>query len=469
MKNKLKLNAALTTVAVLVCVILLNLIVQVISEKKPIKLDMTRERIYEFSDQTKSAMEQLSSEVDVYALIPESLSNKYIDYVREYLSKYSALSDQFKVSYIDPYNDPSFVKKYESNGDTIEVGSIIVTCGDKFKVVSFNDLYSQTQTNAVYIDMERKITGAVIQVTGSGNKMNILFTEGHSEDACSNLTELFKNEGYSCNTVNLSSASIGDDTSLLVIAAPTKDFTAAEIDAIDNYADKGGDILFLAPQPGMEIPSTLAKYLADWGITIENDYVIESNATRAYRSPYGGTIPAPEMQSCDFTDNLIKQKISFLAPIPRSITVNENNTYSAQIQSILKTSSDSWGKVDLSAQSAEYAEGDHKGPLDVGVLTVRYNSENQAANMLVLGSLAAVETDGILTQSNYANGDFMLNSVAYMTESSSALDIHPKSVSDSMLTITQAQATVVSILVLVVLPLLIIAAGVVVFIRRRNL
>ena len=407
--------------------------------------------------------------MDVYALIPESLSNKYIDYVREYLSKYSALSDQFKVSYIDPYNDPSFVKKYESNGDTIEVGSIIVTCGDKFKVVSFNDLYSQTQTNAVYIDMERKITGAVIQVTGSGNKMNILFTEGHSEDDCSNLTELFKNEGYSCNTVNLSSASIGDDTSLLVIAAPTKDFTAAEIDASDNYADKGGDILFLAPQPGVEIPSTLAKYLADWGITIENDYVIESNATRAYRSAYGGTIPAPEMQSCDFTDNLIKQKISFLAPMPRSITVNENNTYSAQIQSILKTSSDSWGKVDLSAQSAEYAEGDHKGPLDVGVLTVRYNSENQAANMLVLGSLAAVETDGILTQSNYANGDFMLNSVAYMTESSSALDIHPKSVSDSMLTITQAQATVVSILVLVVLPLLIIAAGVVVFIRRRNL
>ena len=85
MKNKLRINAVITTVAVVVCVVLLNLIISVISDKMPLKIDMTRERVYEFSDQTQDTMKNLSAPVEVYALYPDDVSGDYVSYVKEYL------------------------------------------------------------------------------------------------------------------------------------------------------------------------------------------------------------------------------------------------------------------------------------------------------------------------------------------------------------------------------------------------
>ncbi|MBP3360371.1 MAG: GldG family protein [Clostridia bacterium] len=467
MKNKLRINAAITIVAVLVCVVLLNLVVGIIAEKKPMKIDLTREGVYEFSEQTKEITKGLTSDIEVYALYPEDISNEYASYVREYLAKYQTLSDKFHVTYVDPYNDPTFVKKFEANGDSVDVGSVIVTCGDKFRVISFNELYSSNQyTNSVSIDMEKKMTAAIMNVTGTGSQIKVYFTEGHDEYSCSNLKSLFEGEGYTCEPLNLGMSEVPEDASILVIADPSKDFTAEEINAIDVYADKAGQIM-LFMQPGKDIPAHLAEYISDWGVTIENDYIIESDPNHAYRSQYGGSVPAPIMQQHDITENLSAQKLNFMSPMTRSITVRDNNVYHAQHDVLLKTTESSWGETDLSASSASKDESDTTGPLNVAVMTTKYNSDNVASRLFVLGSLAAVETDGLLSQSSYANGDFLLNAASFMTESSDVLDIRAKQISDEALTMSQSQMILVKILLLYILPIVIFAAGIVVWWRRR--
>ena len=101
MKNKLRINAAVTTVAVIICVILLNLVAGALSSKLSLKLDLTREKVYEFSEQTKDLISNLDEAVHVYALYPDDIAGDYVEYVKEYLSKYCSLSDKFTVSYVD--------------------------------------------------------------------------------------------------------------------------------------------------------------------------------------------------------------------------------------------------------------------------------------------------------------------------------------------------------------------------------
>ena len=157
MKNRLKINSAVVTAAVIICVVLLNVLAGLLSEKLPLKFDFTRERIYEFSEQTKEVMGSLESDIDVYALFTDEDSGEYVKYVREYLAEYERLSDKFHVSYVDPNNDPTFVSKFETDGDDVELGSVILTCGDRFRAISFDELYYRDQyTNATSIDMEKR-------------------------------------------------------------------------------------------------------------------------------------------------------------------------------------------------------------------------------------------------------------------------------------------------------------------------
>ncbi len=467
MKNKLKINAAITTAAVLICVVLINLVLGVISSKKPLKIDLTRERVYEFSNQTKDLMKNLKTDVDVYALIPEDASGDYVNMIREYLSKYKSLSDKFHVTYIDPYSDPSFVKKYETGGQAVDMGSVIATCGDNYKVISFDSLYSQNSyTNSVSIDMEKKLTAALLNITGSGKSVKIYFTEGHDEYSCPNMREQFEEEGYKCDDINLMTSDIPDDASVLVIAAPSRDFESAEIERLDAFSDNGGQMMIIA-QPGKDIPSALSGYMADWGITVNNDYVIETDNDYIIKSSFGA-IQTSVLVENDITNSLISQKLSYVTPASRSITVKENNVYHTTIMPLLESSKKSFARVDLTNKSSEKTDGDTDGPFTVSAIATKSN-ENNRSRMFVLGSLYSVEMDGILKSSSYANGDFLLNTVSYMTDNAGSLDIHAKQITPDMLKISQSGATLVTILILFVLPIVIIGIGIFVWWRRRYL
>ena len=87
---KLKMSAmsVLVTVVVLVCVIVVNALVAAVTEKYPLKIDLTKDKVYEFSQRTKEVMKSLDTEITAYALIPEGTQSEYVDYIKQYLGKY---------------------------------------------------------------------------------------------------------------------------------------------------------------------------------------------------------------------------------------------------------------------------------------------------------------------------------------------------------------------------------------------
>lgn len=468
MKNNTKfgINAIIITIVTVAAVILVNAIISTISSKLPMKIDLTKDRVYEFSQHTKEVMKKIDKEINVYALYPSNTNaNEYITYAEEYLAKYSALNSKFKVTYIDPYTNPNFAKKYEKQGETINAGSVILECGDNVKVVTMDQMYQQNNyTNSVRIDMEKKITAAVISVTGQGKTAKAYFAQGHDEVQSSALKSQLEENGYSCSEVSTATAGIPSDCDLLIYMSPIKDLTAQERDALDGYLDGGGKAMFFF-EPGTERPERIASYLAEWGITVRNDYVIEEDADYAFRLQNGMTIPAPKLMEHDITKNLISQKLVFMAPASSSIETNSNNVRNAVLTPLLQTTEKAYGKVNLASQTLEKEDGDNEGVQTLAVL-----SENQGGNygkVMVLGSVQAIELNGILTESSYANGDFILNAAGYMTQSDTSLDIRAKEISASSLTMNKTQIVIVWLILQYLLPIIIIAAGLTMWLKRR--
>lgn len=461
MKNKLKINAAITTIAVVISVILLNMVVGAITDKLPLEIDFTKEKVYDFSEQTKSVMRELDKDVEVYALIPDNVTDEYLAYVKEYLEKYESMSDRYTVKYIDPYTEPAFLSKYSTDGDSIDLGSIIVTCGEKFRVISYNSLFKTNANNSsVSIDMETKMTSAVIYVSGNMGEVKIYFTTGHEEIECPNFTSYLTGEGYFCSEINLSKTDIPEDAAVIVIAGPGNDFTLEEIDKIDKFADGGGQIVVTAPLPGIATPPNIADYLAYWGVEFGNDQIVENDTNRMINTS-NGAAPAPIILEHKITEKILTQKLEYVSPESTSIITHVNNIYGAVHSPLLRTSD--------TAESISYNGSEtKKGPFDLMVLATKL-SGMEKSNLLAVGSLVSIEAPIIIGQSTYANSDLILNAVASITDNTSSLDIRAKKVSSDYMRMTETQVRLTQIILLYILPAIIFIVGIAIWLRRRYL
>ncbi len=462
-KNKYRLSSVILTVFVVAAVILLNVVVTVISNRTPLKYDLTRERVYEFSNQTNEIIKNIDERVNVYALYPQDNTNDYIEYAREYLSKYSGLNKNIKVTYVDPYENPTFAKKYENLGEPINPGSIIVECGEKVKVVTLEQLYSQNQyTGATSIDMEKKMTMAFSFVTGQSGDSKILFTTGHSEQESLSLRPMLEEDGYITEDVNIALNNISDDADLLVVMAPSVDFTAEEINILDEYMDKGGKMLYIST-PGKYSLEKLESYMKEWGIIPNQDIVVETNQNFSYGSEL---VPVATLCDHEITKNLKAAELLFVAPYSGSVTLTNSNIRYALTYPLLETSDKSYGKKDTESTSTQKEEGDVDGPLTLSGLAVMQGETKGMIGFIT--SLHSVELD-IVKEASFANGDFILNMVSYMTEKTNPLNIRAKEISSTTLAINDTQIIICYIVLQYLIPIVIIGIGLYVWFRRRYL
>ncbi len=462
-KLKMGLTSTIITAVVIACVILVNSIVALIGDKTSLTIDLTRDKIYVFSEQTKDLMQELDSQITAYCLIPEGTENEYVDYIKAYLEKYKTLSDKFKVKYIDPYDNPMFMQKYNDGENQANIGSVIIENGDKFKVIAFEQIYTQNSvTNAMQIDMERKVTNAVMSVTGKLTTSNIYFTEGHGEVSAQYLQHLLTNEGYPCENVNIAIDGIPEKADIIFSVIPVSDYSAEERDALDAFMDKGGKFVLVA-DPQMPSMERLDAYLEEWGIKLNHDFVIETDKNSALSSGTGLPVPAAKLQEHIITQKLMNAKSPL--PMPSSMSVSVIKTKNgASVQKLLMTSEKAYGKTNLNSNVIDKEEGDIEGPLCMAAISEKIGDEN--SSVMVIGSSYGVLSN-LIAESSYLNGDFILNSMNYLSGSNSSATIRAKQISPERMAMTQKQVLVSIVILQYILPALIIIAGLVIWIRRR--
>ncbi len=467
---------AMSTVIVCLCVaviVLLNVAVTALEANWNLRYDVTSNKMYSIGDQTKDILKNLSKDVKITTVFQEGAENKLIE---EMLGKYKQHSDKLHIENIDPIRNPRAVDRFKTDETTaISAGSVIISNMEetKSRVLDAYSFYETTmdeqtfQTQTTGYKGEQTLTNAIVYIV-SENTPVIHFLEGHQESdmfAFSSYRTYFESLNFTVSSLNLilneNTLKKGD---ILVIAGPKTDMTEAEYEKVKNFMYDGGNIIFMA-DGGMPSLPNFEALLALLDIKLGHDIVYELSENDRYMEPI---YPIPRAQSHDITTVLSYNNLPAVFLNSASFILPQIEKNNVKIEKLFMSSDKAVGKTNFQSTTQEFEEGDLKGPLALGLAVTNhnFNDESKNAKIALFGSVNAF-TQAYEIQGNMAT---LVYTAAWMQNNKDALVIAPKSFSTPILAVqSELQLNLLFLLTVVAIPGIVIAAGIIVFLRRRHL
>jgi ABC-type uncharacterized transport system involved in gliding motility auxiliary subunit len=461
-------------------------------------MDLTDDDIYSISEETTTYLESLDQDVQIVVLADESDfddSTIYLKQASEVIKKYALYGDRVSVEFVDINKNPNYVTKFSDvySGDLTE-GDIVVyreatsdDDADRIKVLALSDLFtistdsygnsSITQSNA-----EQELTSAVMYVTDANPKKAVLVSTNMPSTvqyAAQSLLQILSSNGYDLEEVDLLTDDLDiESTDLLVICAPLNDFNSAVTEKISDYlyndGDLGKNVVYMANYNQNSTPN-IDEFLEEWGLSVDDSYIAETDSSASQTvGIYGEQTYIKSsigvIANDDYADLVSDTTLPIAVPVARPIEVLWETNGDRETSVIMTTPTTS-ALVPSDADSSFDVSTAVTGEQNVMALGSKYifNDDNEkvTSNVLVMGS--AYMADPYITQdTSYNNGEFLLNTINQLTGKSNGITIVPKSMSISSITIDDAQAVTIKTVVVVIVPLVVVAIGVVVYFKRRN-
>jgi len=456
MKKKLRQGFGMVIYTALVLSILV--VVNAISFSHYKLFDITGERIFTLSDQSRKVAESLKENVTIYAFDKPMRFPK----IREFLDRYTYVSKKIRYEIIDPDKKPGMAKK--------------------FKVIDYGSFVIQTASGRVESAKkmsEDEITNTIVKATTARQKKIYILT-GHDERDIANLKPLgwsgakkeLESAMYKVTTLNwFSLGKIPDDSDLLIIPGPRNDLQEGEINRLSEYMEKGGNVM-LTVDPS-NLPN-LQHLLGEYGFIFYNDIILDPLSQKMGFDPMVATVSSYDNHPItkDF-------KAATFYPVARSLGLKPSNSKNANVKPIGRTTKQSWSETDLKSiedSAPVYSESDDMpGPRivaasaqwDIGPSRQEreIGEKNRHARMIVTGDSDFVSNS---TVSLLGNRDMFLNMVAWLLDEDVRISIRPKTRGFNPIFFTSGQLTFIFWSVVVAIPLIVGFAGVIVIFRRRK-
>jgi ABC-type uncharacterized transport system involved in gliding motility auxiliary subunit len=420
------------------------------------RFDLTEQKVFSLSPQSVNVVKNLQDDLQIQAFVEGGVNPE----LHDLLTNYAYASPKVKFELIDPDKQPELAEKYKINA---------------YNTVRFE--YGKESTSITQ-PTEENITNAIIKVTRTTHK-TVCFIEGHGEadiddvqspKGLASLKQALANENYEVKKVLLASmASVPDDCNVVVVGGPQKPYLESELNAIGAYLDKGGRMLFLLPpREGSEFQPLLAK----WGVKLDNDVVVDQ-MLRLFQGPALGLAPLVNTYGPHEITRDFKQRTIF--PMTRSVHADAAGKKGLQATELVKTSPSSWGETDLDglfqrSEASLDANSDIKGPVPIAVvvsadLKQMGNGTEGTARLAVYGSVEFAGNKEI--EGTYYNRDLLANTVDWLAGQADLLSIRPRGVRASRTQFTAEQQRVVFYLSVLIIPELLLIAGIAVWWRRE--
>jgi ABC-type uncharacterized transport system involved in gliding motility auxiliary subunit len=436
------------------------------------RFDLTGIGRYTLAPQTTQVLGKLNKELDVKVFFP---GGEYPP-LRELLNSYKAISQQVRVEFIDPDRRPELAKSYEvtvygtsSNpftGSQTKYGTVILIYeGRKEKV--------EKRSEEV---REEDLTNAIIKVQRTEAK-KVYFVQGHGEKdpsdnergGYSSAKKALEDQGFKVETVNLTNdAKVPPDAKVVVLAGPTQEPFAQELKFMNDFLNSGGGLLVMvdpAPAP------SLAAFLKDWGITVDNDVVLDASGAGRLMGA-GPEIPLVlRYETHKITDRF---RVMTFFPMARSVQPSKESVAGVTVESLFKSNPNSWGETDeaeMKTGRVSFTEGkDLQGPLSLAVAASKEVKPASDKGPAQKARLVVVGDSDFAVNSYFAqgNGNLFLNMVSWLSQDEDLISIRPKDPVDRRIILSQSQQSMLRLVTVFLLPGIVLVAGIVVWNRRRR-
>lgn len=431
-------------------------VVNYLAARNDRRADLTEQRAFSLSPQSASVVRGLTKPLEVQAFVEGGLNPELADL----LALYARESNDFKFALIDPDKAPELAERYQ--------------------IKTYNTVRFQygNESTTITQPTEENITNAIIKVTRTAQK-TICIVEGHGEadiddvqgpTGLASFKQALANENYVVQKVLLAAvAAVPAECTVAVVIGTEKPYLESEIAAVRSFLEGGGRVLFLLPpRKGNE----LVPLLADFGVQVGNDVVVDQ-VVRLFQGPALGLSPLVNTYGPHEITRDFRQRTVF--PMTRSVRAAAGTKPGVTVTELVKTSPNSWAETDLAGLFERSEAGldpnvDTKGPVAIAVvaeidLAAMGKATGGTARLAVYGSAEFAgnrEIDG-----TYYNRDLLLNTVGWLVGESDLVSVRPRGVRASRVQFTADQYTVIFYLSVLLLPQLLLLAGLAVWWRRE--
>ncbi len=441
--SQLGTNTTILTVAVIVILALVNFI----GYRHHKRFDLTTEKLFTLSGQTKKVVEGLKSDVNVvrFAKVPDPQLN-------DLMGEYRNLSSHIKFDNVDPTEKPDVAKEYGAQ----HMGDVIVASGSRKQ-----PLESAAQGGTI---SEQDMTSAILKVTRNKVK-TVCFVTGHGEksltddgaEGYSQVEQGLKREGYDTNSINLVSENgVPPTCDVTVVAGPKQSLFVQEAVMLGKYMDDGGKALIeIDPQTDPQLDNIFHA----WNINVGSNIVVDASGVgRLF-----GTGPETPLV-VDYGDSPITKNLQggmTFFQLARTVSIADGSKSNPVAVELLKTSPRSFTIPKLERE----VRFDPKtaGPLSLGVAASRSQGD-KSARLVVIGNSSFAENQWIGLQHN---GDLLFNAVDWLAQDENLISIRPKSATSRRIVLTEGQAASLQWIEMFFLPGIVILVGISIWWKRR--
>ena len=469
-QTRLGTIAGTTVVVVLALLIAVNYL----ANRRNKRWDLTANQQFSLSDQTRQILQKLDAPLKVRVFDQPAQFDRF----RDRLNEYSYVSRQVSVDYVDVDKQP-----VEATKNQVQAYGTVV-------------FDYKGRTERVVSSDEQQLTNGLIKVI-SGKQRKVYFMQGHGEKD----TASTERSGYSTIVSGLQSdnfvtdslvlaqqQAVPADASVVVIAGPTVDLLAPEIEALKKYLEAGGKLVALVDPPAKvtDVPlPNLTAFLHDWAIDLGTNVVVDVSGMGQL---IGTDESVPVVAQYPAHPIVEGFRVLTAYPFARSVTPVSGGVNSRTAQPFIQTSANSWGETDLagmftSGKVENDKAKDTQGPVTIGAALSMPAPAAPAAPPVPEGQPKPDEPPKPETRlvvvgdsdfaANFAlgiqgNRDLFLNIVNWAAQQENLISIRPKDPDDRRLTLTASQQVAVRWLALLVVPALIWGAGIYNWSRRRG-
>mgnify|MGYP002625056711 CR=1 FL=1 len=480
--------ATLMSVVFVAIIVVLNLLVGLLQDRFPsLNIDLTAQHLNTLSDQAAEIARGVSNDTTIYLVGQEDNYRKdklYSSYGIQY-SQVANLADRLRetnskihVEFIDPDLNPTFISSHSE--DTLTSGCLVVETEKRHKAVYPDDLFSITTNRTtgaaeIYSKADSALAAALEFVNMEDVPLLTLAT-GHNEiltsDNLGSFLDAMEAQNFEVREINILTDEIPAETQILMIATPTTDYTVEEIAKLQAYMNddaRAEDLTLLVTcHPTQGTLPNLAGFLEEWGVRVEEGGIMETDQSRmASGSPTYVMVNAQqdEILAGNTYNYLVAASCS-----PLTVLFSGNGDVATNV--LWKTNDTAFVLTEDMDAIPDDPDTSEQVAAALGAKFVMKDNVNYRHTVVVFGS-SAIFTSSFINASAYGDRQYLTDLMQFCTGTdASVVRVNTQQVQTNVVDIS-APVSLVNVLGIGVftvgLPLVILIAGLVIFLKRRHL
>ena len=432
-----------------------------LSTRHALDFDWTAAKRNSISAPTVELLRRIDGPVAVTAYATDVPARR--DQIAKVVGRYAAVKADLTLAFVDPNTVPDKVRELGLTSD----GTLVIEHGGRTEKVApdFRGGYPESD-----------LTNALQRLVRGGERY-LAFLEGHGERRfdgqanhdLSGFGRLLSERGLKLTHLNLASAQrVPDNVAVVVIAGPQSDLLPLEQTILSDWVAKGGNLLWLGePLDGRKGLHGLGPLAAQLGLTFLDGVIVDPRA-QVLGSPDPRLVIVDSYQPAPFTKGF---ELTTVWPLATGIDFVEKDGWT--VRPFAQSLGEAWLETGKVEGVIKLDPGkDRAGPITLGVYLARPRTTSSSGVGAPGEQRVVVTADGDFLADQFAgnggNLDLGLNILSWLAQDDDFININVKETPDATLALGEDAHLAIAIGFLLVLPLLLVAAGVTIWWRRRR-